>query len=89
MQKNQKKKRISSSRAREWIVERMMYGRYKPSKQNPFVWDECCEAGAIALEAIHLRDELPKYIDQLSNSNIGKRTALEKIKKYIMDYGKD
>ena len=45
-------------KAVKWIDHRMMYGRYTLSLHNPFVKDECYEAGEMAIDA--LRKQQPK-----------------------------
>ena len=43
---------MTEAEAIKWIDDRMCYGRYIPQKHNPFVHDECCQAGEMAINAL-------------------------------------
>ena len=51
---------MTEAEAIKWINDRMCYGRYIPQKHNPFIHDECCQAGELAINA--LKKQVPKKI---------------------------
>lgn len=51
---------MTESEAIKWIDDRMCYGRYTPQKHSPFIRDECCQAGELAIKA--LEKQIPKKI---------------------------
>lgn len=54
---------MTEQEAIKWIDDRMCYGRYTPQKHNPFVRDECCQAGEMAIVALEKQIvKKPKYL---------------------------
>jgi len=43
---------MTEQEAIKWVDDRMCYGRYTPQKHRPFMHDECCQAGELAIKAL-------------------------------------
>lgn len=53
----------------DWVNDRMVYGRYKPSHSNPFQYDECCLAGDLAIRALRVCERLLQVSEELSRDS--------------------
>lgn len=74
---------MTEQEAIKWIGDRMCYGRYTPQKHSPFIRDECCKAGEMAINALENMQKLEEnktyllYREYLSLGTVEELRALK------------
>ena len=64
-----KNEKITVDKACEWVENRLGYGRYRASSENPFVYDECCQAGDLAVKSMRAIEYLQQDLQNKINSD--------------------
>lgn len=56
---------MTEAEAIKWVDDRMCYGRYTPQKHRPFIHDECCQAGELAINALEKQSMVNEILNEV------------------------